>query len=47
MTDEAQDRSAKRSWRSRLGELGLWALVSIATALLLILLSEELLPTNF
>lgn len=44
---EPSEQTKKRSWRSRLGELGLWALVSIATALLLILLSEKLLPTNF
>lgn len=37
----------KRSWKSRLGELALWALVSIATALILIQLAESLLPANF
>ena len=37
----------KRSWKSRLGELFLWALVSIAVAVAMVLLSEELLPTNF
>jgi hypothetical protein len=37
----------KRSWKSRLGELALWAAVAIITALVLIQLSEELLPTNF
>lgn len=37
----------KRSWKSRLGELLLWALVSIAVAVAMVLLSEELLPTNF
>lgn len=37
----------KRSWKSRLGELALWALVAIATAIALVLLSESLLPANF
>ena len=38
---------SKRSWRSRLGELAVWAVVALATALVLIQLSEELLPANF
>ncbi len=38
---------AKRSWKSRLGELFLWTLVAIATAVIMVLLSEELLPANF
>jgi hypothetical protein len=37
----------KRSWKSRLGELLLWTLVSLATAFILIRLSETLLPANF
>ena len=37
----------KRSWKSRLGELFLWLLVSIATAVIMVMLSEELLPANF
>ena len=37
----------KRPWKSRLGELALWALVSIAVALIMIYFSEELLPNNF
>ena len=37
----------KRSWKSRLGELALWTLVAVATALILIQLSEALLPNNF
>jgi len=37
----------KRSWKSRLLELALWALVSIVTAVILVLLSEKLLPENF
>jgi hypothetical protein len=38
---------AKRSWKSRLIELALWAALSIATALIMIALSDKLLPTNF
>lgn len=37
----------KRSWRSRLLELALWACVSLLTAVILILLSGRLLPANF
>jgi hypothetical protein len=37
----------RRSWRSRLLELVLWAGVSLATAVILVTLSEKLLPTNF
>jgi hypothetical protein len=37
----------KRSWKSRLGELALWALVAVATAVILVMLSERLLPSNF
>ena len=37
----------KRPWKSRLGELALWALVSVATALILVQLAETLLPANF
>lgn len=37
----------KRSWKSRLGELALWVLVAVATAVIMVLLSEELLPANF
>lgn len=37
----------KRSWKSRLGEFAIWAAVAIATALIMISLSEELLPNNF
>ncbi|MGH2698598.1 MAG: hypothetical protein ACRDJL_05280 [Actinomycetota bacterium] len=38
---------ARRSWRSRLLELLLWAAVAVGTALILIVLSERLLPSNF
>jgi hypothetical protein len=37
----------RRSWRSRLLELFLWFLVAVATAVVLVLLSEEILPANF
>lgn len=37
----------KRSWKSRLIELSLWALLSIVTAVVMILLSNKLLPSNF
>jgi hypothetical protein len=30
-----------------MGELALWALVAIATAVILVLLSDQILPTNF
>lgn len=37
----------KRSWRSRLGEFLLWALLSLVIAFILVQLSETLLPANF
>jgi hypothetical protein len=37
----------KRSWKSILGELAMWALVSIATAVILVILADRLLPANF
>jgi hypothetical protein len=37
----------KRSWKSKLGEFAIWAAVAIATAVIMISLSEELLPNNF
>ncbi len=37
----------KRSWRSRLLELLLWTAVAVATAVALVMLSEEILPANF
>ncbi|MBA3430207.1 MAG: hypothetical protein H0U16_01845 [Actinobacteria bacterium] len=40
-------KPAKRSWRSRVGELLFWFVISLATAAILIALSENLLPTNF
>jgi hypothetical protein len=37
----------KRSWKSILGELAIWAFVSIATAVILILVADKILPANF
>ena len=37
----------RRSWKSRMLELFLWFLVAVATAIVLVLLSEEILPANF
>jgi hypothetical protein len=37
----------KRSWKSILRELALWALVSIATAVILVLVADKILPANF
>ncbi len=38
---------SRRSWRSRVLELLFWAAIAIGTALVLIALTERLLPTNF
>jgi hypothetical protein len=37
----------RRSWRSRLIELALWALVAVAVAVILVALSDRILPANF
>lgn len=37
----------KRSWKSRALELLLWTVVAIITAVILVQLSETLLPANF
>lgn len=37
----------KRSWRSRLLELAFWIALSVITAVILVSLSEKLLPANF
>ncbi len=37
----------QRSWKSRLGELLIWAAVALGTAVLMVVLSEKLLPANF
>jgi hypothetical protein len=39
--------TTKRSWKSRLLELALWTCVAVATATVMILLSNKLLPSNF
>jgi hypothetical protein len=36
-----------RSWKSKVGELLIWVAVAVATALIMIALSETLLPANF
>jgi hypothetical protein len=38
---------SKRSWKSRLIELALWAALSIVIAVVMIALSDKLLPNNF
>jgi hypothetical protein len=40
-------RRRKRSWGSRLAEFALWTAVAVATALIMISMSERLLPENF
>lgn len=37
----------RRSWKSRLLELSLWLLVAVITAIVLVLVSDKVLPTNF
>jgi len=37
----------RRSWRSRALELLGWFLVAVVTAVVLVMLSEEILPANF
>ncbi len=37
----------RRSWRSRALELFLWAVLSVVTAVVMVSLSERLLPSNF
>ena len=36
-----------RSWKSRLGELLVWFAVAVVTAVILVALSEKLLPASF
>lgn len=38
---------SRRSWRTRLLELLLWAAVAVLTAVILVVLSERFLPSNF
>lgn len=42
-----EKKAAKRSWKLRLAELALWIAVALATAVILVSLSERILPTNF
>jgi hypothetical protein len=44
---ERKPVSTKRSWKSKLIEFALWAALSIVTAIVMIALSNKLLPTNF
>lgn len=46
---ESEDAGSKtkRTWPSRLAELALWATVALVTAVILVRMSERLLPTNF
>jgi hypothetical protein len=37
----------RRSWKSRLLELALWALVAVATAVILALVTDQIAPPNF
>ncbi len=37
----------KRSWKLRLGELLLWFAVAVITAVIMVAMSESLLPANF
>ena len=46
-TPAAPSARPKRSWKSRLIELALWAALSIVTAVVMIALSDKLLPNNF
>ena len=41
------DVNRKRSWKSVVGELLIWVIVAVATAVILVLFSESLLPANF
>lgn len=41
------DARARRSWASKFGEFALWALLSLAIAVVLVLLSDRLLAPNF
>lgn len=46
---ESTDRQgeSRRSWPWKLAELLFWVLVALATAVILVILSETLLPANF
>ncbi len=36
-----------RSWKGRVGEFLIWAAIAIATAVVLVVLSERFLPPNY
>jgi hypothetical protein len=42
-----EEPRSRREWKSKLLELLMWAIVSLATAVILVLLAEKLLPSNF
>lgn len=41
------DRRTKRSWKSRLLELLFWTVMAVLTAVILVQVSEKVLPPNF
>lgn len=40
-------RSPKRPWKLRLAELLLWFVIAVITAVVMVSMSERLLPANF
>ena len=46
MSDE-QAPKTKRPWKLRLAELLLWFAVAVITAVIMVSMSEKLLPSNF
>ena len=40
-------QSPKRPWKLRLAELFLWFVVAVITAVVMVSMSEKLLPANF
>lgn len=46
-TPEEQAAPRKRPWKLRLAELLLWFSVAVITAVIMVSLSEKLLPANF
>lgn len=46
MSDE-QTPKPKRPWKLRLAELLLWFSVAVITAVIMVSMSEKLLPSNF
>lgn len=41
------EQPPKRSWKSKLLELALWAALAVLTAVILVQVSERVLPPNF